>query len=465
VTDTYGHHGTPPTIPPTDAAPVRKWALIALAVGAGVYFVCGAINGRLQDFFLTYLVGYLFWFSIPFGALGLTMIGYLTSASWGVVFRRYFQAAIRTLPLVAAFFLPIAVSLFLDHGKASPFWWADESWFVPHEPPEGAERNEYTKTVNRFVEDGWDKEIAEVAASKGTRPEAVEENHHKVHDYLNKPFFLARAVGYFVVLGTLAFFVLKWTKRVEERDDPEARSNLRGFCGPGVIAWAIFTTFAITDWAMSVEPTWASSMFPVVFGMNAFMCTFSLGIIVFYGLNAGKTEVMTVFKDKFRIDIGTLLLGFTMVWAYATFCQYMLIWAGNLPEEITYYRKRGDHGWQYLAYALMAFHWLTPFVILLFREVKTDPVRIRMVAGLLLCVGAADVVWWIVPSIPHPDGGLYVPMAFGAILMLGGAWGLLFAKYLGEKPMLPRNQESAFLANWGHHNGHHGHADAPQGAH
>ena len=125
---------------------------------------------------------------------------------------------------------------------------------------------------------------------------------------------------------------------------------------------------------MSVEPTWASSMFPVVFAMNQFIWTFASASCLLHPQRR-KPGVLTIVKDKFRIDIGSLMLGFTMVWAYATFCQYMLIWAGNLPEEITYYRKRGDHGWEYLAYVLMVFHWLVPFVVLLFREVKTNPGR------------------------------------------------------------------------------------------
>ena len=156
-------------------------------------------------------------------------------------------------------------------------------------------------------------------------------------------------------------------------------------------------------------------------------------------------------KDKFRIDIGSLLLGFTMVWAYGSFCQYMLIWAGNLPEEIAYYKKRGDNGWEYLAYILMAFHWLLPFIVLLFREVKTSPKAMQRMTVFLLTVCAADVVWWLVPAVPHPEGGLAAPMAFAAIIGFGGIWGLEFSRQLGRNTILPANKETEFLATWGHH--------------
>jgi hypothetical protein len=133
----------------------------------------------------------------------------------------------------------------------------------------------------------------------------------------------------------------------------------------------------------------------------------------------------------------------------------MLIWAGNLPEEIAYYLKRGageeHNSWVYLTYILIAFHWLLPFITLLFREVKLNPKSMQKMAVLLLTVCAADVVFWIVPSVPHEKGMLHVPMAFAAILGVGGLWGLAFVRELAKKPILAQNSEVKFLAEWGHH--------------
>lgn len=439
-------HDAPMNVPATvDAAPVRKVALIAAVVGLGAYAVLGGINlssasdehhkaTAVQDFFLTYLVGWVFWAAIPIGATGLIMIGYLTSASWGVVLRRCFQAATRTWPLVALLFLPIAVSLYMgdrEHGPKSPFWWNDLS---------------------------WEGELDAVAKAKHTNVEAVEEVREKQNGYETFPIitglkptnFLGRFLIVFVVLGGIMFLLNTWGRPAEDADDQTAKDKLKRLSGPGIIAWALLTTVGITDWIMSVEPTWASSMFPVVFGMNAFICTFCVSILTFYCLYSGNADVMGIVKDKFRIDIGTLLLGFTMVWAYASFCQYMLIWAANLPEELTYYRKRGDHGWEYLAYFLMACHWLLPFIVLLFREVKTNPASMKKMACLLLTVCAADIVWWIVPAIPHPHGWTHAAMGFAAIIGVGGVWGLWFAWQLERRPILPTNSEGKFLANWGH---------------
>jgi hypothetical protein len=453
VNHTDNNHPVGPVeLPPTDPGPVRRLAVIAALAGWVAFVVLTAINFTTahgtgwQDFFLAYLSGWVFCLFLPFGAIGLLMIGYLTTASWQLVLRRSFQASARTLPWLAVLFLPIAVSLFINlpaHDatgsvaathNASPYWWADPT---------------------------WEGDVQAVAAAKGVRPEAVEENQHKIHDYLNRPFFLIRFVLYFAFWFGMVVLLNKWAGPAETRDDPTAKYNLHAVSGPGIILWAITGTFAVTDWVMSVEPTWASSMFPVVFGMNAFISAMSIGVLTFYALNADRPGVLAIVKDKFRIDIGTLLFGFTMVWAYASFAQYMLIWAGNLPEEITYYAKRGREGWEFLAYVLMAFHWFLPFIVFLFREVKTSPRAMRRMATLLLTVCALDAIWWIVPAIPRPEGGLHFPMAVAAAVGLGGLWGLAYAWQLGTRPLLPENSETTFLATWGHH----GHADTPAGTH
>ena len=444
------HHDTP-SVPEitVDYTPVRTVSILALLIGGIGFIVLGAINlgisdSGIRDFFTAYQVGFVFWASLPFGAIGLMSLAYLTTASWGVILRRCFQAATRTMPVLAILFIPIAVGVVISHNattmadNVSPFWWADGSL-------EGK-----SATINP---DGGMEESPDVAgtAREGARPEAIEELHHKMEDYLNPTFFIVRAVIYFLVLGTIAYFYNIWGRRSEDHDDPAARSHLRGLAGPALLIWALMMTFAATDWAMSVEPTWASSMFPVVFGMNQFTTAFAIGVLTVYRLTSDSPNITGILKDKFRIDMGSLLFGFTMVWAYATFCQYMLVWAGNLPEEIAYFRKRGDHGWQYLAFFLMAFHWLIPFIIFLFREVKLNRKVMQGLAVLLLTVNASDVIWWILPAYPRPDGGLHVPMAYAAVLFVGGLWGIAFAYQLSKRPILPANSETRFLVSWGHH--------------
>jgi hypothetical protein len=443
VATAHDHHDHAETVLPdaiVDVAPVKKLAAIAAAAGFVVYAICGFLNSSAdpehgtRDWFLTYLCGFIFWTSLPFGSLALSMIGFVTNATWGIIFRRIFQASIRTLPVLFVLGLPVLASLFLFGGKHSPYWWADKA---------------------------WEGDTAAVAAQLHLRPEAVEEINHKRHDFLSASpsamgGFPIRYVVYFAIIGAFAYGVLNRAKAYEAEKTDETLGRLQGVSAPGILLWALTMAIFCTDWVMSVEPTWASSMFPVVFGMNQFLTTLAFSALLFYTLNKGKVEVMAIIKEKFRIDIGSLMFGFTMLWAYSSFCQYMLVWAGNLPEEIPYYLKRGagdpPNGWVYLSYILMLFHWFVPFIVLLFREIKTNPKTMQIMTSLLLTVCALDVVWWIVPSVPHAEKAYaHVPMALGAIVGVGGLWGLAFARELGKQPILVKNHEAKFMAEWGHH--------------
>ena len=449
-----------------DVAPVRLYSLIAAVVGFAVFITAGIINSGaesnehgLREYILSYACGFVFWSSLPFGALALMMIGYVCGSSWGVVLRRIFQASIRTLPVLFVLGLPLIASLYVGHGKDSPYWWANDEWMHATESQKAGMKG-FDEKVAKLEKAGVEKGVAEVAAVQQMRPEAIEENQHKIHDYLSVHTGSAlgipgRYIVYFGILGLIGYMLLTWAKSFEAKDDEPSKRKLVGLSAPGIIVWALLMTFFATDWVMSIEPTWASSMFPIVFGMNQLLTTFAFSTFLFYSLTRGKADILAVVKDKFRIDIGSLMLGFTMVWSYASFCQYMLIWAGNLPEEIPYYIKRGGgtepNGWLYLAYFLMIFHWLTPFIVLLFREIKLNLKAMQFMTVLLLIVCAADVVWWLVPAVPHEHGNLHVIMAFEAIVGVGGLWGWAFSRELAKAPILVNNSEGKFLATWGQH--------------
>jgi len=417
------HHDYEAPAVPLDLGAMRGRAFLLGIIGLVAWGVLGVVNlpaygseghGGIRDFFLTYQVGFVFWMSVPIGAMALSLLGHLTTASWGLVFRRIFQAATRTLPFLIVLFIPLAVSLFMD-GE-SPFWWV-----VP---------------------------AADLDWAKGN-PGVIHEQSHRQNLYLNIPRFLITAGIVFAIYLWINSRLNVWGVKSEDEHDHASWVKLRKLAGPGFILWALTFTMIITDWAMSVEPAWASTMFPVIAAMNCFLTTFAFSALMLYTLIGGNPAVLSILKDKFRIDIGSLMFGFTMVWTYATFSQYMLIWAGNLPEEITYYKKRLEGGWQYMAYTLMVVHWFLPFIILLFRQVKTDPRRMQWMSAMLLFICMVDVVWWIVPAYWHP-GWAHVPMAFAAIAGIGGLWTWFFLLQLGKRNLLPK-RDTEFLATWGEH--------------
>ncbi len=406
---------------------MRGRALLLGLVGLAAWAILGVINmrdypdveghtapGGIRDFFLTYQVSFVFWMSVPIGAMALGLLGHIVSASWGLVFRRIFQAAMRCWPLFAVFFIVPVISLFM--GEASPFWWV-----IPADKIPEFNTSEYV----------------------------LKEQSHRQDMYLNINRFLITAGLVFALYWWLMSKLNTWGVKSEDEHDYESWSKLRRLGGPGFILWALTFTVIITDWVMSVEPAWFSTMFPVVAAMNCFLTTFAFSALVLYTLIGGNDTVLHIVKMKFRIDIGSLMYGFTMVWTYATFSQYMLIWAGNMPEEIIYYKKRLEGGWQYMAYALMVIHWFLPFVILLFREVKTDPRKMRRMTVLLLAICMLDVIWWIVPTYTHP-GWAHVPMAIAAIAGLGGIFAWAFFGQLAKRNLLPK-RDTEFLATWGEH--------------
>lgn len=408
---------------PLDLGGIRGRAFLAGLIGLVVWGVCGFINmsaygsgehGGTRDFFLTWQIGFVYWMSIPIGAMALSCLGYITTASWGLVFRRIFQAAMRTMPFLLLFFIPVVISLFMK--EESPFWWV-----IPADQVEWAKDN----------------------------PFVVHEQSHRQSMYLNTTRFIATAVVVFgAYLWTMSCLVRWGLKSEDERDRP-SWVKLRNLGGPAFIFWALSFTVLITDYVMSVEPAWASTMFGVIAGMNCFLCTFCFSALMIYTLVGGNPQVMQIIKPKFRIDIGTLIFGFCMIWTYATFSQYMLIWAGNMPEEITYYKKRLEGGWEWAAYALMLIHWFLPFVILLFRPMKTHPVRMQWITIGLLTICALDVIWWILPAYPHP-GWAHFPMAVGAIVGIGGLFTWAFLGQLAKRNILPK-KDTEFLATWGEH--------------
>jgi magnesium-transporting ATPase (P-type) len=189
---------------------------------------------------------------------------------------------------------------------------------------------------------------------------------------------------------------------------------------------------------MSLEPGWASTMFPVIFAVNQFLTCFAFSVACFLFL-VGREPFRSAMRPKFQIDMGSLMLAFTLFWSYTSFSQMMLIWIGNLPEEIPFFLKRSAPGWWAVSAGLIVFHFAVPFLLLLFRDVKLHPVRLRVMATYLLVVCAVDVVWWVEPTFPH-HSPLYVLMDVGAVVGIGGVWGLGFLHFLKQRPLLPVNE-------------------------
>lgn len=454
------------TTPPENShqpnwAPAQRIAFLCAVIGFAVLIGLGLINlGAADDsrahiangqIFTSLLVGYIFWISLPVGGMALLFIHYVVKTSWGLLIKRFLEAATRTLPLFVALFLVIGVSL--TFGKSATYWWVNPQ-VTMIEP----RMHDSTARVNAYEENplGVAKPTAEdfflYQKAKAITHELQDRDEGNFGFLSIKMFFIVGLVLFAIWYGFI-HFMNKWSV---EADDPNKvlasleKANKLG--GPGLIIFAITITAAATQWVMSLEASWASTMFPVIFAVNSFLTCFAFCLALFLTM-AEKPPLKTVLRDKFQIDMGTLLLAFTLFWSYTSFSQMMLVWIGNLPEEIPFYLKRSmpTYGfWWCVSAGLIALHFFLPFLLLLFRDIKLHPKRLRAVALYLLVICAIDVTWWIEPSL-NEGFGLYLLMDLGAIVGVGGLFGLFFLYEVKKRPILATNETYLLPEGHSHH--------------
>jgi uncharacterized membrane protein len=452
-----GLNGPPPDPNRIEWSGLTRFAGLAAVAGVVLYAAVGFANlssasdevtkhAAKQRFASAYLTGFTYWLSLPIGAMALLLIGYLAKTSWARLLRRFLEAASRTWVLLFLLFVPLAAASF-SHDF-SPYWWTDpEGAHVPH-----------TEANPNALLDANDKHGQAMAGSAVMVAKAVEHEREArqkgTFSFLSPKAFVGVGLVLFAIWGTMIAVLNGWGRQAQgdRASVDRALDKLNKFGGPGLIVYALTITVASTQWVMSVEPAWSSTMFPVIFAVNQFLTAYALCLSLFL-LIASRPPVSTVLRPKFQLDMGTLLLAFTMFWSYTSFSQFMLVWIGNLPEEIPFYLKRSAGGWWYVSAVLCVFHFAVPFLLLLFRDIKLKPNRLRGVATYLLVICAIDVVWWLAPFAPFTGSVPSWLMDVGAVLGIGGVWGLFFFYQLRQRPILPTDE--TYLLPEGHDHGHH----------
>jgi hypothetical protein len=366
---------------------LRRWALVAGGVGV-LALLAGAVISPAQ-FFHSYLYAYVYWVGLGIGCLGIVMIYHLTGGGWGVAIRRPLEAGAGTLPLMAVLFVPLLFGLHDIY--------------------------EWTHTERMMAD--------EVLRLK--------------MPYLNVPFFIARAAAYFAVWMTLVFFLTRWSREQDRTGDPGLASGMRKLSGAGIVLLAFTVTFAAFDWVMSLDPHWFSTIFGMLFLGGQGLGAMAFVIAVAYLLSR-RPEYARVLAPTILNDLGNLLLAFVMVWAYLSFSQLLIIWAGNLPEEIPWYLRRIAGGWNVMAAALAVFYFAVPFFVLLSRRNKRQHRRLATIATAIIAARLLDVFFLIVPEF-HKDRLSVHWLDFSAIAGIGGLWITMFLWRLGAQPLLAPN--------------------------
>jgi hypothetical protein len=291
------------------------------------------------------------------------------------------------------------------------------------------------------------------------RPDAVRADHilQLKEPYLNLPFFVIRAVVYFAVWLFCVMLLNKWSAAQDRGEVGVTEADTRRFrvvSAPGLIAYVVLMSLGAVDWIMSLEPHWYSTIFGfiTVVGQTLSALAFSVAVLT---ILAPREPMNGVLRAMHFHDLGKLMLALVMLWAYFSFSQFLIIWAGNLPEEIPYYLRRLEGGWQYLSLALAAGHFILPFCLLLSADLKKRPKVLARVAWFIVAIRLYETIWLVAPVFQHP-GALPINLAnVGVPLALAGAWVFLFTGQLGKLPLLPVNDPyfKHMLAN-PHQGGH-----------
>lgn len=398
-------------------------AFTVALVGLGAAVVLGLMVG-VGPLFRSLLIGYILPFGLAMGSLVLLMIQWCTAGYWGYVLRRPLEAATRTLPVMAMVFALIAAGglthvFEIGHG--------DKHFENPH--PELNEVSEHRLWPWADHELEYPHHEALVVDAKRA--------------YLNVPFFAVRAAIAFGIWFVLAFAL----NCVARREDAEGSSQkLRDWgmqiSGPGIVIYSITILFVSTDWSMSLQPVWYSSMYPVIFGFGQLLGALCFNAALFVFLRRDHVDLSTGRNKKIMRDLGSLVLGFVVFWTYISFSQYLLIWSANLKEEVPYYLARTTGGWQYLT-AILAFgHFVIPFFVLLLRDVSRSGKWLARVAVFVLAMRFIDIYWQIKPAF-HPGNwnfaSLETVMDLAAAVGLIAFWLFLFLRQLGKYDLLPAN--------------------------
>ncbi len=325
----------------------NPWRLILTALGLGVLLVTvgwmtmrsGESTGDspLNDTFVTqfcrsYLVAWFYWWAIALGSLVLLLLHNLTGGAWGWAIRDILLAAASTLPLVALLFVPIPL-----FGLQRLYEWANEA-LVMSDP---------------------------ILAHKAP--------------YLNPQWFVIRAGVYWIVWLSALFFVRRMSNEPVSRS-AAAERRIRVTSGITLGLCGLAVTFASFDYGMSLEPHWYSTIYGVLFfvGNGLAAMAFAIAALVHWPRDDRASAV----NVSALHDLGKLLFAFTMIWAYISFSQFLIIWYGNLPEEIPWYIRRTSHGWQFAAIAIALFQFVFPFLILLSRRIKRRAAAIGCLSTL-----------------------------------------------------------------------------------
>ncbi len=246
-----------------------------------------------------------------------------------------------------------------------------------------------------------------------------------------------RAGVLFIIWIVIATLMERWSWGDSARDESIRRQWAYRLAGPGLLIYSLSILVMSTDWVMSIQPHWYSAMFGVaMMGIQA-INGFAFAILATSYLSRWSPWSETD-KPRHWGDLGSLLFTATMFWTYTAFMQYLIIYAGNLPIESTWFINRNGNGggptnsWIWSSRLLVVFHFFVPFMCLLMRPIKRNRKLLAYVTCLLIAMHLVECHWLIVPPL-YPDGFVLHWTTPMAVVAIGGWWvAIVSSRLLGN---------------------------------
>lgn len=374
-------------------AGLKSSAMVMGIVGA-VLTAIGFFT-KTNDAFQSYLFAYLFWAGASIGCLGLLMLHHTVGGGWGWVLRRFLEAGTKLLLPMLILFIPILLPQFLG---LKALYWADGGW----------------------------------AAASAASDHILQQKA----GWLNFPGFVVRTLIYFGIWIAFANFLRNKAAILDQGHDPRAFDALNRWSAFGMVVMVVSVTFASVDWVMSLTPHWLSSIIGLLFCAAFSLTAMSLMLTLVGRLGGGMPLVQDGVPNKFFRDLGNFTLAMVMLWAYMTFSQYLIIYCGNLAEEVPWYLERARGGWGILSLGLIVVHFALPFFVLVVGSaLKKNPSALGKLALFIVLMRFLDLLWWVAP---HFRPSLFDLNAadLGAPLLLGGIWLFLWATAVENRPLV-----------------------------
>jgi hypothetical protein len=406
------------TVPAAVGVYRTRAAITAVVFGLlSLIFLVPSITMGREHLLRAYLMGYMTCFNLCGGALALLMVQYVSGGKWGLILRRPLEAMTRTFPFLVVGIIPILLCM------KYLYQWA--AFTTP------------AATLQAYH------------AGLVTNEQHLDIDYK--HAMLSPGSVIVQTIVVFAFMGLVITLLNKWS--VARDADAAAgttasfdkwRVRLENLSGPSILLYVILMTAFVIDFVKSLDIIWASSIYGLQFLVAQGYGVLALGILTLILLSRFE-PMKSLFRTTEQHDLGKLAFAFVMLNIYFTFAEFLIIWSGNIPDELLWYLHRIHGGWWMICSLDVICHWLIPFCLLLSRDIKRSKNKMIWVASFMILARLIDMFWLIEPNFGDAGGNLHLAgnvsiLAYVTVpIAMLALWAVYYLTELGKRPLLNVN--------------------------